>query len=494
MDQATVPYPVYAPGSSLGQRSINKIGFGTYYWRVIGLNSGVTQGNWSSTSCFQIAAQSERILGIRTPGSVNNQLLIALDPDDTADNSYELTSLYATQDNDYWYFGFNAKTGVDMKYGLYLDIDHKDNTGATKGPSNYPLTTNSAHRPEFAILISKTGNTFSANQVSIYSWGSNDWNAPQLLGSIGGSLFYNSTTGYVELRVPNTAILMQDTTGSYALSLVSLPKTAGNPLDSVPTDPGVPGSDLLSRFAGVTERMNPIFPRSDIGGDPATFPSVLPFFWNYPSGSTTTSPWAGAMMRAYLDPQFTTQIAEFIISSSDPYYAPGIHAWPNDFQGDNTYYWRIRPRYPNNIFGAWSQGWRFERQGFVPQNLTQSVTKATPTFSWDLVEGIKGYDFMVDNDPNFGSPVISIYTAQNSFTPSDTLANSLYYWRVRVQRDGGITNEWSPTKSFTLGLIPPSGLTPNDPQENNVVDHVPTYCWNPLIVSSEDWDRSHGCL
>ncbi len=93
--------------------------------------------------------------------------------------------------------------------------------------------------------------------------------------------------------------------------------------------------------------------------------------------------------------------------------------------------------------GAWSQGWRFERKGFIPQNLQTSVTFATPTFSWDMVEGAESYDLQVSTDPGFGSTDININTKMNSYTHTGTLPNAIYYWRVRITRYGSVINNWT---------------------------------------------------
>jgi hypothetical protein len=155
--------------------------------------------------------------------------------------------------------------------------------------------------------------------------------------------------------------------------------------------------------------------------------------------------------------------------------------------GDNTYYWRIRPRYRPTLTGGslfngvWSQGWSFERHGFVPQNLTTSVNFAMPTFSWDMVEGAESYDLQVDDDPGFGSTAINIQTRQNSYTDIHTLANGTYYWHVRVRRNGDVINDWTSNQSFTLSLPTPDGLNHTPP---GVVGRAPTLCWTPLIANS----------
>lgn len=494
-DSAIISQPAYAPSAVLAQRDLhNRLNYGTYYWRVRGRSGGSPVGSWSSVWRFQVASQSQWIR-TRTLGAAFNRLQIASDPDDMVDNNYELTTLQAAQDIDKWYFGFNATaTATNMAYALYIDMDHEDGSGGAVDPRGYSLTTIDAHKPEFVIYIFQTSSAFSAAQTFVYAWNGASWNTPQALNTmVGGGLYYSN--GYLEIRIPNTAIGMSDTTGSYALSLVSLPYTAGAAFDSVPSDPNVPGLGQLSRFSSVSARMTPLMPPSDLEGDPTTYPSAPPFFWENPTGSTsaitpslTTAPWAGASIEVKLDPQFTSQSAgQMNLESNAWFYAPMAHAWPWDFIGDNTYYWRIKPRYLDGIgvvFGPWSQGMRFERKGFIPQNLQESVTFATPTFSWDLVEGANNYDLQVDNDPGFGSPEINISTAQNSYTSSSTLANGTYYWRVRARRYNGVTNEWSAAKSFNLALPIPQGLTPNDPTEQQVIGTSPTLCWNPLIVSN----------
>ena len=487
LDAGSVTYPAYSPTTSLAQRLLGKINFGTYYWRVRAISGG-TPGAWSEIRRFQIAAQSERLIpATRTLGAAENKLSVAIDLDDIADNNYELTTLYATQDSGYWYFGFNATTdATPMSYALYLDLNHQDNAGGATDPRSNAVTTIAAHRPEYVVYINQVSATLTVTDTELYKWNGIGWNSPQRLSEIGGGLLYSG--GYVEFRIPNTLIGMQDDTGSYALSLFSVPAGSGQqPRDSVPSDPNVPGSSQLSRFASVSERMNQVLPFNNADGDLAeTTPFVPTFYWDYPTGSVSTASWAGARMRIYLDPGFTNQVAEYILTSDPAYYASTDHFWSSDFIGDNSYYWRIQPRYlPGGAFGAWSQGGRFERRGFIPQNLKESVTFATPTFSWEMVEGAEAYDLYVDTDQNFGSPDINVRTGQNTYTHTSTLPSGLYYWKVRVIRRGNVTNEWSTAPSFNLVFPVPTGLSPNNPDPNSAISTTPTFCWQPLIVSNQ---------
>lgn len=483
-----VPYPVYSPLVSLAQRSLLVLNYGTYYWRVQARTGTSPLGSWSEVRRFQVASQSGRLQS-RTMGNLANRLQIASDPDDKVDNNFELTTLSAAQDSGAWYFGFKATaTATNMTYALYIDRNHIDNSGGSADPRGYTVTTIPAHRPEYVLYIDQVGSTFTTTQTELRAWNGIAWGDPSTLDDIGGSLYYDSLNGYVEVKVPNTAIGMSENTGSYALSLLSLPATASAaPEDSVPSDPTVPGGGPISRFASTSERMNAIVPVNTPQGDATAYPSILPFEWDNPAVTNGTAPWAGGWTRVYIDPGFTTEKASYQMVSNTPYYSFVSHHWSYDFVGDNTYYWRIQPCYLFNgvrVCGAWNQGGRFERRGFLPTSLTESVTFATPTFSWSMVEGARYYDLQVDNDQSFFTPEVDIRTAQNSFTPTYTLNEGTYYWRVRVIRYNDSQSAWTTPKIFTLTLPKPTGLTPNDPNINNAIDTTPTFCWQPLLVSS----------
>jgi hypothetical protein len=479
---ATVANPAYVPTQSLAQRSLGDVDFGVYYWRVRKSPSGA----WTTPRRFQIAAQSQWKY-TRTLGDAANRLQIGSDPVSDAAANYDLTTLQVSQSGAYWYFGFHVpgSPSQNVTYALYLDVNHQDGSGATFDARGYTVTTVSTYRPEYAIYVLQEAGSFSATKAYLYRWNGSGWDTVQVLSNIGGQLNHNQSDNYVELQLANTAIGYQDTTGSYAVSLFSLPAGSGQPQDSVPSDPGVPGAGPISRFANVTERMNLLAPPTNAGVDPSTYPSILPFFWDWP----VLSPWSGAIMKAYLDPQFTTESKTYTLTSDTAYYAQTSHAWGDDFSGDNTYYWRIQPRYRDGAcvlcLGVWSQGWRFERKGFIPQNLKTSVTFATPTFSWDIVEGAEAYDLQVDDDPGFGTPVINITTRQTSYTDANTLGNSTYYWRVRVRRNGSVINNWTSSQSFTLALPLPTGFSHTP---SGVPSRAPTLCWTPLVSNSQSGD------
>ena len=98
-----------------------------------------------------------------------------------------------------------------------------------------------------------------------------------------------------------------------------------------------------------------------------------------------------------------------------------------------------------------------------------------------MVEGAKNYDLRVDTDPGFGSPDININTAMNSYTPTGTLPNAIYYWQVRTVRQNNEKSAWSEVKQFTLNLPVPVLLSPAIDES---VPSAPTMCWDHLLAPS----------
>ncbi len=483
VESASVPYPAYAPRGRLP--------YGTYYWRV--RSAG---GVWSAAGRFQVAAQS-RWRETRTLGAPLNRRQIAADPPgDMTDGAFDLTDLYAVQSKTFWFFSFYAYRGApNVIYALYLDQDHRESSDTAGDAAGYQVATIPAHRPEYALYIAQPTGDFTSADVAIYRRTGDAWAAPQTLADVGGSLYYSATAAYLELQIPNTAIGMDETTGSASVALFSLRAAGGHAQDTVPSDPAVAyrtpdaGGEIttLSRFTAVSERLTLAAPPTDATGDPTTWPSVGPFAWHLPVEVFGTW-WHGYQFQAAVDPLFTTVIADYWMRFGGPIYAPPSHTQYEDLAGDNTYYWRVRPLYiptgaPIDHRGAWSVPGRFERQGFVPENLRTSVTFATPTFAWEMVEGAESYELQVGADPGFGSPVISVTTTRNSYTPRDTLAQGTYYWRVRVRRQTNIANRWTASQTLALALPQPSGLIHNPA---GVTPAAPTLCWTPLVVNSGD--------
>jgi len=485
--QARVYYPAYSPTRRLAYDGggVAALPYGTYYWRVRAIDGGA-EGPWSGALAdgqparFQIAAQS-RWREARTLGNAANRVLIAADgAGDVATSEYDLSTLHAAQSADYWYFGFHVAASAAANYVLYLDVDHVANSGGSSDPLGYAVTALPAHRPEYVIHVGNGGADPAAAYTRIYRWTGTAWDTPQNLATIGGALSY--ADGYLEVQVPNTSIGMQETTNSLALALFSAPAAGGAPADIVP--PTTDGA-VLSRFASVSDRLMLVSPANlnRVAAEGVTFPTLPPMRWHPPVDVDCY----GYYVQAALDSEFTSKVLDFSYRTNNtPGFEPPFLPYIKDLTGDNTYYWRVRPYYWYNggsgYLGSWSQAFALERQGFVIEAPQASVPFATPTFSWDRVEGASGYDLQVSTDPAFGSSVFApADLARNTYTWTSTLANATYFWRVRVRRDGGILNDWSPAESLSLQLPTPRNLTHTFPLTGEAV-RMPTLCWDYVLA------------
>lgn len=482
VERTRVPYTAYSPRTRLAP--------GTYYWRVQALKDGTPTAGWSPLWRFQVAAQTQWLEN-RTLGA-HNSAGFQIGSDDAGDMGtaeYDLTTLYATQSKGHWYFGFDvqADTAEDVRYALYLDLDHVDASGADVDPRGYSVGTISAHRPEYAIYVNRSGGVFNRDNVLIYRWLGSYWDANVVaLSEIDGDITGpGAGAGYVEVKIPNTSIGMQSTTGSASVALFSVKSSGGHAQDTVPSDPNVDystraddaGTTVLSRFTSVSERMVLATPFSDTLLDPTTLPSLPPLTWHWPAGT----PWEGFKIQIAVEPNFNSPEVQYTQTAGGLHLPLSTYSYERDL-GDNTYYWRVAPQYSGSLdyAGAWSQPARLERQGLVPTNLQTSVTFATPTFSWNRAEGAELYELQVDDDPQFGSPAVTTLTRQTSYTPRSTLGDGSYYWRVRVKRRDGVTAGWTNGSPFVLSMPTPNLLEPSDLA---TVSRAPTMCWGAIVAS-----------
>ena len=117
------------------------------------------------------------------------------------------------------------------------------------------------------------------------------------------------------------------------------------------------------------------------------------------------------------------------------------------------YYWRARARHANDTT-IWSPTWYFTTMNTVyqvsPTNAATSQS-ADAILDWTAVNGITNYDYALDTDASFSSPLYqyqSITSASSQVTTSNLLFGVKYYWKVRAHHASD-TTAWSATWSFT---------------------------------------------
>jgi len=156
---------------------------------------------------------------------------------------------------------------------------------------------------------------------------------------------------------------------------------------------------------------------------------------------------------------------------------------------DKTYYWKVIP------WNSVGQGPASLVRTFIldvtPPNAPNlsapadaaALTTAKPAFSWSAVSsgGTTSYRLQVDDNSNFGSPVIDQVVSTTSYTPTTPAHQSMNYWRVQATDQAGNPGPWSAVRSFSVN----SASTPVDDYFfiNANVGAVP-FTWSSLSGAS----------
>jgi len=131
---------------------------------------------------------------------------------------------------------------------------------------------------------------------------------------------------------------------------------------------------------------------------------------------------------------------------------------PADTLTDGTYFWRIRKCYGEDGWKAWSTSRRItiDTQAPAAPTLIQPVNQDTindntPQFIWSDISDASDYELIVDNSSSFSSPEIDQTSLTTStYTPTSSLSDDTYYWRVKAKDSQGNWGSWSGSWSFTV--------------------------------------------
>ena len=82
-----------------------------------------------------------------------------------------------------------------------------------------------------------------------------------------------------------------------------------------------------------------------------------------------------------------------------------------------------------------------------------TVDGETFAISWGLVSEAVGYRFQMDDDSGFSSPMVNTTLTEPAYIPTSTVAEGIYYWRVRVIYEDG-QSSWSPGAEINVLHLP----------------------------------------
>ena len=495
-DEALAAHLNYVPW----QGQLTAMPYGTYWWRVLAENSdGQPIGDWSVSRHFNLSV--DLAIGNLTDfpppqnlaADTTGRARVASSPEQ-GQGIYELGDLYVIVDRrasrnftQYWVFAFTTGATIadTVTYALYLDTDHKADSGAPTDPlGNNAIMTESLLRPEHVVYVNLGGDFGIV--ADYYSWNGTGWDPVQNLPT--DDVQFDPALQSVQILIPYASLgsLNDDWVGSLAVTVYSL--DANTVRDSVPLQSGT-----LNNPVFVSNMLLPLYPIDTPMSNPIVHYDMPPLRWRMPAYGTD-----GYQVQVARDSQFT-QIVETWES-----YETGVSQFftliPTTFQSqkvyaDNeSYYWRVRTRHEkygsgsSYDYGPWSPAMRFKLDSHRvgnPQLSTGVDAFMTPTFTWERVEGAAGYTIQIDDDANFSNSLINQKTDATSYTPLD-VSSALqpgvqYFWRVVMRRDSNIIGHWSETLSFTKTSLWPE---PVAPLTGAILNGQPTLRWNAVLTPS----------
>lgn len=533
VDEAHPQFVNYVPWQG---KLANVPTFGTFWWRVRA-ESAVDQpaGDWSQPRSFNLSYDlvTGNPFDFVPPGAGSSLPLATSILSDTGKYSstvtyvatstgaqtgyYSLGDLHVMLDRTYengalhWViaFGVAGATTTPVRYGIYVDIDHRLDSGATADPLKNPIATDNMHRPEYAIYVDRNGDTITA--AKYYSWQAvnGQWllQNDQSLKSQGGWAWYAPDTQAIQLLVPYTALGGNGTasSGSMALAVFSTSHTdPGTMQDSIPPQSiiATTPASTIDNPAFVSDMLMPLYPFDTPLGSALWFEDLPALRWRTPIFDSVD----GYQVAVARDVNFSGQTPYDSWEAFEPQSRSFFALLPASFHSqkayaDNeSYYWHVRIRHERYDFasapdyGPWSLPMRFKldsRMAGNPRISTGPNVFMTPTFEWDRVEGAAGYTIQIDDDAKFSSPLINQATDSTSYTPPETtsamalLSSTQYYWRVAMRRSDTVLGRWTDPLPFVKTSVAPTPLGPLTTDPLTLVTTQPTFQWSVVLTPTD---------
>jgi hypothetical protein len=143
-----------------------------------------------------------------------------------------------------------------------------------------------------------------------------------------------------------------------------------------------------------------------------------------------------------LNPEFTMPVISFSDTNT---------VSPIGLQFGKTYYWRVSALHTVDTTD-WSEVRSFETINTVYLTSPEQGenTERTPTYHWENITGITGYELRYADNEDFNSPEIYNEVDTSYFITIFPLEiGTTYFWKVRAYKTGDTTN-WSEVRSFLV--------------------------------------------
>ncbi|MCG2827229.1 MAG: hypothetical protein L6265_11625, partial [Thermoplasmatales archaeon] len=187
--------------------------------------------------------------------------------------------------------------------------------------------------------------------------------------------------------------------------------------------------------------------------------------------STPTFNWSSVIDATSGLANYTVEVDNNMNFSSPEYTATvAANSTTASVLADGIYYWRVRAVDNASNVGDWSEIWIIkidtQKPGVVtliyPGTGVPEIADNTPKFEWeeviDSLSEVAYYEIQVDDNSDFSSPEYWDNSTTNTSTPTQTLDDKIYRWRVRAIDNAKNKGDWSEVRGFEIKSGAPTNL------------------------------------
>ena len=179
-----------------------------------------------------------------------------------------------------------------------------------------------------------------------------------------------------------------------------------------------------------------------------------------------------------------------VIADDDTLNASPLEYLITGALSDNTtYYWHVKIKNEDGVWGDWSSTWSFAIDIAPPTTPSPSndstIIETTPLLDWEDVASATGYHIEVNTNNSFTGTVIAnddTLTASQYPITGALSDNTTYYWHVKTKNEDGVWGDWSSTWSFSVDMEEPT--TPSPSNGSTIIDTTPLLDWEDVTGAS----------
>jgi hypothetical protein len=413
----------------------------TYYWRVKGFNSCNVGGSWSVSWSFTTVSDIPAAPVLNTPanGATCQPLNVVLGWNAVAgatsyhvqvDNNDDFSSPLINQED---IAGLTYTTsGLSEGTMYYWRVRAKDNCGNYGSWSTSRNFTSLEATPEQTVLASPANNAVCQALILTCSW--------------------NSTTGAATYQI------QVDDDNSFTSPVVD---ESGITLTSYLVSGLNEGSIYYWRVKAINNcegegSWSSIWDFTTSAEIPGNVTLISPADNSGCLGTEVTCEWtpgvntAASHLQIDNDPDFSSPVY-------DQDDLAGTSAIVSGLSEGSYYYWHVQGINACGAVGNWSPDWSFSTSGVSletpilvgPEN--GSTLETSPVvLIWEPVASASEYTLQIDEQNDFGSPVVNQSGLSTTTFSISGLDNSDYYWKVKASNtDCTSESDWSEIWQFT---------------------------------------------